>query len=84
MTIIERSILKKRQQHYNYLFVRVSSELSVVSIATPYSPLTTHLSVHEESFGQLVLLGCDVTTFRPVTYQRSSLLRPSMEVSSRG
>ena len=38
----------------------------------------------EESFGRLVLLGYDVTTFRPVTYQRSSLLRPSMEVSSRG
>ena len=44
-------------------------------------PLFFH---HEESFGQLVLLGFDVTTFRPVTYQRSSLLRPSMEVSSRG
>ena len=39
---------------------------------------------HEESFGQLVLLGYDVTTFIPVTYQRSSLLRPSMEVSSCG
>jgi hypothetical protein len=39
---------------------------------------------HEESFGRLVLLGYDVTTFTPVTYQRSSLLRPSMEVSSRG
>ena len=39
---------------------------------------------HEESFGRLVLLGFDVTTFIPVTYQRSSLLRPSMEVSSRG
>ena len=38
----------------------------------------------EESFGQLVLLGYDVTTFIPVTYQRSSLLRPSMEVSSCG
>lgn len=39
---------------------------------------------HEESFGQLVLLGYDVTTFTPVTYQRSHLLRPSMEVSSCG
>ena len=39
---------------------------------------------HEESFGRLVLLGFDVTTFIPVTYQRSRLLRPSMEVSSRG
>ena len=49
-----------------------------------YTLLRTPLSVHEESFGQLVLLGYDVTTFRPVTYQRSSLLRPSMEVSSCG
>ena len=47
-----------------------------------YQPLT--LILHEESFGQLVLLGYDVTTFIPVTYQRSSLLRPSMEVSSCG
>ncbi len=39
---------------------------------------------HEESFGRLVLLGYDVATFIPVTYQRSSLLRPSMEVSSCG
>ena len=42
------------------------------------------LFLSEESFGQLVLLGYDVTTFIPVTYQRSSLLRPSMEVSSCG
>ena len=39
---------------------------------------------HEESFGRLVLLGFDVTTFIPVTYQRDRLSRPSMEVSSRG
>lgn len=45
-------------------------------------PVNVFLS--EESFGQLVLLGYDVTTFIPVTYQRSSLLRPSMEVSSCG
>ena len=73
LNIIERSILKRRQQHYN---------LSVCSGV--YVLLRTPLSVHEESFGQLVLLGFDVTTFRPVTYQRSSLLRPSMEVSSCG
>ena len=45
---------------------------------------TVPLSVVEESFGQLVLLGYDVTTFTPVTYQRGSLPRPSMEVSSCG
>ena len=45
---------------------------------------STPVICYEESFGRLVLLGYDVTTFTPVTYQRSSLLRPSMEVSSRG
>jgi hypothetical protein len=46
--------------------------------------ITSPLSVVEESFGQLVLLGYDVTTFTPVTYQRGSLPRPSKEVSSCG
>ena len=68
---------KRKQQRVVYLFVlfRVSNQYS-------YRSLT--LIRHEESFGQLVLLGYDVTTFIPVTYQRSSLLRPSMEVSSCG
>jgi hypothetical protein len=29
-----------------------------------------------KAYGQLVLLGFDVTTFTPAAYQRSSLLRP--------
>jgi hypothetical protein len=33
-------------------------------------------------YGQLVLLGYDVTAFTPAAYQRSSLLRPLMEISS--
>ncbi len=36
----------------------------------------------EESFGQLVSLGFDVTVFTPATYQRRSLQRPSKETSS--
>jgi hypothetical protein len=35
-------------------------------------------------YGLLVLLGFDVTTFTPITYQRSHLLRPLKETSSRG
>ena len=31
----------------------------------------------KKSFGQLVLLGFDVTTFTPAAYQRRSLQRPS-------
>ena len=33
----------------------------------------------EESFGQLVALGFDVTVFTPAPYQRRRLQRPSME-----
>ena len=36
----------------------------------------------EKSFGLLVLLGFDVTTFTPAAYQPRSLRGPSMEVSS--
>ena len=35
-------------------------------------------------FGQLVVLGFDVTVFTPAPYQRRSLQRPSMEFSSCG
>ncbi len=38
----------------------------------------------DESLGLLVLLDCGVATFTSVAYQRSSLLRPYMESSSRG
>ena len=38
----------------------------------------------EKSFGQLVLLGYDITAFTPVAYQRRHLQRPLKEVSSRG
>ena len=75
---------KKNNSIFCYLLMFVNGEWSVVNIAIHYSHFTIHLFHHEESFGLLVLLGYDVTTFRPVTYQRSSLLRPSMEVSSRG
>jgi len=37
-----------------------------------------------ESFGLLVLLSFGLSTFTPVAYQRSHLLRPYKEVSSRG
>ena len=36
----------------------------------------------EKVVGILVLLGYDITAFTPAAYLRSSLLRPSMEISS--
>ena len=40
------------------------------------------ISQHTESYGQLVLLGFDVTAFTPTAYQRGSLPRSLKEVSS--
>jgi len=42
------------------------------------------VSIAVESFGLLVLLGFGLSTFTPIAYQRSHLLRPYKEVSSRG
>ena len=39
---------------------------------------------HAKAFGQLVVLGFDVTVFTPAPYQRPRLGRPSMEFSSCG
>ena len=36
----------------------------------------------QKVFGQLVLLGFDITAFTPAAYQRSGLLRPLNEISS--
>ena len=37
-----------------------------------------------KAYGQLVVLGFDVTVFTPAPYQRRSLRRPLMEFSSCG
>ena len=42
------------------------------------------LSLREKAFGLLVLLGFDITAFTPAAYQRGSLPRPYIEISSRG
>ena len=38
------------------------------------------MSFREKVFGQLVMLGFDVTVFTPASYQRRSLQRPSKEI----
>ena len=53
------------------------------SIAT-YIAEERFLGYIEESLGQLVLLGFDVTVFTPAAYLRRRLQRPSMEFSSCG
>ena len=52
----------------------------------PYKKLLFYLyqnnskyDLPKESFGQLVVLGFDVTVFTPAPYQRRRLQRPSME-----
>ena len=45
---------------------------------------TESIATREESLGQLVLLGFDVTVFTPAAYLRRRLQRPSMEFSSCG
>ena len=45
----------------------------------PYERLSQALAC-KEKFGQLVLLGFDVTAFTPAAYQRPSLERPSKEI----
>ena len=42
--------------------------------------LLSQVLLHKEKFGQLVLLGFDVTAFTPAAYQRRSLQRPSKEI----
>jgi hypothetical protein len=89
MTKIERSESIEKTTAYITLSVCLVNWFVELTAVCDFT--TTHLinlfhqlTIHEESFGRLVLLGYDVTTFIPVTYQRNRLLRPSMEVSSRG
>ncbi len=44
--------------------------------------LNTRTILSKKVSGQLVLLGYDVTAFTPAAYQRNSLLRPLIEISS--
>ena len=47
-------------------------------------PICVGNEIKIKAYEQLVLLGFAVTNFTPVAYQRSSLLRPLKEYSSRG
>ena len=47
-----------------------------------FSLLSLRLLLLYEAFGLLVRIGFDITAFTPSAYQRGSLPRPSMEISS--
>ena len=65
-------LLTARQDEYN------------VDILIQAKPTLLKLWTWTESFGQLVVLGFDVTVFTPAPYLRHRLWRPSKEFSSRG
>ena len=65
-------ILTARQEEYK------------VDIFIQAKPTLLKLWTLTESFGQLVVLGFDVTVFTPAPYQRHRLWRPSKEFSSCG
>ena len=60
-------------------YTKVLAKTGVKSCTT-----TESIATREESLGQLVLLGFDVTVFTPAAYLRRRLQRPSMEFSSGG
>ena len=60
---------------------------SMSILTTPDNMNVNYSAVHcraAKAFGQLVVLGFDVTVFTPAPYQRPRLGRPSMESSSCG
>ena len=75
-----------------------TNKLSFFSSKNPYtdasfkaisSSNTTELNVYHSlikatSYGQLVMLGCDVTVYTPASYQRHRLWRPLEEILSCG
>ena len=63
---------------------KVDKQHKTIAISLPLGrdslELLSQVLLHKEKFGQLVLLGFDVTTFTPAAYQRRSLQRPSKEI----
>ena len=66
------------------LVIRLTnSTKQLLTLPLGFSTLSRHFHKSfrlKEKFGQLVLLGFDVTTFTPAAYQRRSLQRPSKEI----
>ena len=62
-------------RRYNHLNIS-TTEYKTIKLRTQLS----QKKKYKEKFGQLVLLGFDVTTFTPAAYQRRSLQRPSKEI----
>ena len=60
-----------RQNHHKNL-----KALQLFNKLTYWGAVIKNVIKKFKAYGQLVLLGFGVTTFTPVAYQRSSLLRP--------
>ena len=54
-----------RQNHHKKVIRRANNKLHIGSVRKVFKKI--------KAYGQLVLLGFDVTTFTPVAYQRHSL-----------
>ena len=71
-------------QNHKYLVIRLTYQHKTIKFFSttwhyPYERLAASIAC-KENFGQLVLLGFDVTAFTPAAYQRPSLERPSKEI----
>ena len=70
-------------RHYSHLNIvdrQPQNDLLILPLSLDSLELLSQVLLHKEKFGQLVLLGFDVTTFTPAAYQRRSLQRPSKEI----
>ena len=78
-------------RHYSHLNViqglpcgmvdkQPQNDLLFLPLSRDSLELLSQVICHKEKFGQLVLLGFDVTAFTPAAYQRRSLQRPSKEI----
>ena len=76
--------LSDRSPISQHLVIRLTnSTKQLLTLPLGFSTLSRHFHKSfrlKEKFGQLVLLGFDVTTFTPAAYQRRSLQRPSKEI----
>ena len=62
-------------------FQQSNDLLTFLSVSVIFQPMTFLLyALSIQSFGQLVVLGCDIAACTPAPYQRRSLQRPSKEI----
>ena len=80
----ERGINLPRTFRHRARIRRLFPQASTADVLNIHEPTTTENMADAKAYGQLVVLGFDVTVFTPAPYQRRSLRRPLMEFSSCG